>query len=70
MSFSDAAVEARGDTAYVWLARGDVLLARKEKRADYCFDKALALAPADWFVTWLAARIRADHRDPADYGMP
>lgn len=58
LAFSDAAIEQRGDTPYVWLARGDVLLARHEKRADYCFDKALALAPCNWFVTWLAALIR------------
>jgi Flp pilus assembly protein TadD len=56
--FSDASIEERGDTPYVWLARGDVLLARKEPRADYCFDKALLLAPKDWFVLWLAARVR------------
>jgi len=59
MAFSDASMEERGDTPYIWLARGDVLLARGEKRADYCFDKARALAAADWFVHWLAARIRA-----------
>jgi tetratricopeptide (TPR) repeat protein len=58
LAFSDAAIEERGDTPYVWLARGDVLLARQETRADYCFDKALLLAPRNWFVAWLAARIR------------
>lgn len=58
LAFSDASIEERGDTPYVWLARGDVLLARAETRADYCFEKALLLAPADWFVAWLAARIR------------
>lgn len=56
--FSDAAIEERGDTPYVWLSRADVLLAREEARADYCFDKALSLAPRDWFVSWLAARVR------------
>jgi tetratricopeptide (TPR) repeat protein len=56
--FSDASIEERGDTPYVWLARGDVLLAREEQRADYCFDKALLLAPQDWLIAWLAARIR------------
>ena len=61
ISFSDAAIEERGDSPYLWLARGDVLLARKETRADYCFEKALLLAPQDWFVTWLAARIRMFH---------
>ena len=58
LAFSDASIEERGDTPYVWLARGDVMLAREEQRADYCFEKALLLAPRDWFVVWLAARIR------------
>jgi tetratricopeptide (TPR) repeat protein len=58
LAFSDASIEERGDTPYIWLARGDVLLARAEQRADYCFEKALLLAPKDWFITWLAARIR------------
>jgi tetratricopeptide (TPR) repeat protein len=35
-----------------------VLLARKEQRAVYCFEKARLLAPKDWFVAWLAGRIR------------
>jgi tetratricopeptide (TPR) repeat protein len=58
LAFSDASIEERGDTPYVWLARGDVLLARGENRADYCFEKALLLAPHDWFTVWLAARVR------------
>jgi tetratricopeptide (TPR) repeat protein len=58
LAFSDAAIEERGDTPYIWLARGDVLLSRSEHRADYCFEKALLLAPRDWFTLLLAARIR------------
>jgi tetratricopeptide (TPR) repeat protein len=58
LAFSDASIEEHGDTPYVWLARGDVMLARNEHRADYCFEKALLLAPRDWFVAWLAARVR------------
>lgn len=58
LAFSDASIEERGDTPYVWLARGDVLLARKESLADYCFDKAMMLAQGNWFYAWLAARIR------------
>jgi tetratricopeptide (TPR) repeat protein len=58
LAFSDASIEERGDTAYVWLARGDVLLARAEQRANYCFEKALLLSPGDWFTLLLAARIR------------
>ena len=58
LAFSDASIPERGDTPYIWLARGDVLLARRESRSDYCFEKALAMSPKDWFVTWLATRIR------------
>jgi tetratricopeptide (TPR) repeat protein len=59
--FSDASIEERGDSPYLWLARGDVLLARHETRADYCFEKAQLLAPQNWFVNWLAARVRSFH---------
>jgi tetratricopeptide (TPR) repeat protein len=62
LAFSDASIEERGDTPYIWLARGDVLLARGEKRADYCFEKARGLAAADWFLHWLVARIRAFYK--------
>jgi tetratricopeptide (TPR) repeat protein len=62
IAFSDSSISERGDTPYVWLARGDVLLARQERRAEFCFEKALILGSKDWFVTWLAARIRAFHR--------
>jgi tetratricopeptide (TPR) repeat protein len=58
LAFSDTSIEERGDTPYIWLARADVLLARKEQRADYCFEKAMTLAPKDWVMAWLAARIR------------
>jgi tetratricopeptide (TPR) repeat protein len=58
LAFSDASIEEHGDTPYIWLARGDVLMARNEKRADYCFEKAHLLAPHDWFIHWLASRIR------------
>jgi tetratricopeptide (TPR) repeat protein len=59
--FSDASIEEQGDLPYVWLARGDVLLALKESNADYCVEKALLLAPGDWGVLWLGARIRFYH---------
>jgi len=62
LAFSDASIEEHGDTPYVWLARGDVMLARSERRADFCIEKALLLSPHDWFILWLAARIRRYHR--------
>src|ERR1700722_8758791 len=62
LAFSDSSIEERGDTPYVWLARAGVLLARNEQRAGHCFEKVLQLAPRDWFVAWLAARVRFYYR--------
>jgi tetratricopeptide (TPR) repeat protein len=62
ISYADAAVESQMNTPYIWLARGDVLLARREKRAEYCFERALDLAKNNWLVLWLAARIQAFYR--------
>jgi tetratricopeptide (TPR) repeat protein len=60
--YSDAAIEEKGDTPYIWLARGDVLLARQDSMADYCLEKALMIAPKSWFINWLAARILLFYR--------
>jgi tetratricopeptide (TPR) repeat protein len=62
ISYADAAVESQANTPYIWLARGDVLLARNEKRAEYCFERALTLAKNNWLVLWLAARVQAFYR--------
>lgn len=62
ISYSDSAVESQANTAYIWLARADVLLARKEKRADYCIERALTLANNHWLFLWLAARMHAFYR--------
>jgi len=56
LAFSDAAVEERGDTAYIWLARGDVLLAAKQKQAVSCIEQAVVRG-CNWLVHWLASRI-------------
>lgn len=58
LACSDASIEERGDAPYLWLARGDVMLARRESRAEYCLEKAMLMSPRDWVVAWLAARIR------------
>jgi len=62
LAYSDASIEEHGETPYIWLARGDVQLAREEKRADYCFDKAFGMAAKDWFIHWLGARIHYYYR--------
>jgi tetratricopeptide (TPR) repeat protein len=62
LCYSDSAIQANGGGAYVWLARADVLLARQERRADFCIEKAIQTAPLDWCVHWLASRILAFHK--------
>jgi tetratricopeptide (TPR) repeat protein len=62
ITFSDAAVEAGGQSSYVWLARADVLLARQERAADYCMEKAIGLSSVQWLISWLASRVYSVHR--------
>jgi tetratricopeptide (TPR) repeat protein len=66
LAFSDAAMQEHGNSPFVWLARGDVLLARRERRAEACMERALGLAPGNWFILWLASRIHAFHRQFAN----
>ena len=65
LAFSDASMEVETSTPYIWLARGDVLLARKEKRAAYCFEKAILLARNHWIWPWLASRVHTFYRQSA-----
>jgi tetratricopeptide (TPR) repeat protein len=65
LAFSDASMEVEVSTPYIWLARGDVLLARKEKRADYCFEKALLIARDHWLWPWLASRAHLFYKQTA-----
>jgi tetratricopeptide (TPR) repeat protein len=62
LAYSDAALAAAGESPYVWLARADVLLARRERTADFCIEKALALASFDWLTLWLASRLHSVHQ--------
>jgi len=57
LAYSDAAFESRGEGPYLWLARADVMLAREETKADYCFEKARILAAGDWRFYCMASRI-------------
>lgn len=66
LALADAAMAERGTTPYVWLARGEVLLARGESPAAFCLNQALTLARGDWRPPWQAARIHRFHRKFAD----
>ena len=58
--FSDAAALCPAEDPYVWLVRGEVLLAQGRKgvrNADYCFVRAGAISGGNWFVRLLIARV-------------
>src|SRR4051812_46775730 len=65
LAFSDAAMEVEGGSPYIWVARGDVLLARKEKRAAYCFEKAVLVAREHWLWPWLCSRVHLFYKQTA-----
>ena len=46
LAFSDASIEERGDTPYVWLARGDVLLARRGTAGGLLLRQSAVAGPA------------------------
>jgi tetratricopeptide (TPR) repeat protein len=58
MTFSDAAFSERGEGSYLWLARADVFLSRREAMAEVCLQRAISGCDRDWSVAWLAARIQ------------
>src|SRR3954465_1794565 len=45
----DAALGQQGERAYPWVARGEMMVARKESIDEYCFDKAIAI-DRDWLL--------------------
>lgn len=59
LTYSDNAMAEKGESPYVWLSRGDVLLSANESRFADCFDRAFQLDPCSWLLPWLASRICA-----------
>ncbi len=65
LRFIDAAsASPQAGTFYVWLARGEVLLATRRKNVDFALDQAISLA-RDWFSRLLVARIYYFYRQYA-----
>jgi tetratricopeptide (TPR) repeat protein len=62
LTFSDAAIATNNQLPYVWLARADVLLSRKQKGSEPCFERALGCNPTQWLTRWLISRILCLHR--------
>ena len=57
MACSDAAMAARGTSAYRWLARGEILAACGYEQVDSTLARALLEPDADWFSQLCVARI-------------
>jgi tetratricopeptide (TPR) repeat protein len=55
---SDASLAAPGSSPWRWIARGEVLLARRQKFAAECFQRAVAEPAAEWFDHVVIARIQ------------
>lgn len=62
VEFSDAAIAQRGATPFVWLARGEALMASRQANDEYCLEKAAAESKQDWFMQLRIARVFHSHR--------
>lgn len=61
---NDAALAQQGDFSAVWIARGELMAARKETAADHCFSKAILLDP-DWLNALEIGGIQSHHGQTA-----
>lgn len=62
IELSDAAIAQRGTTPFVWLARGEALMAGRQANDEYCLEKAAGEAKQDWFMQLRIARVCFSHR--------
>ena len=62
IEFSDAAIAQRGAGPFVWLARGEALMAARQANDEYCLEKAAAESKQDWFMQLRIARVFYSHR--------
>lgn len=65
LEFSDASLKQKGARPYVWLARGETLLARRQANEDACFAKAILAADGGWIWMMLVARLYHHYRRPS-----
>ena len=63
LASSDASINQQGVATYPFVARGELMLARKEKAEEYCFDKAAQL-DGGWLVRLEIAEVYLFHSRP------
>lgn len=56
LALSDGAIRQKGESAYRWQVRGELMVAGKERNDRHCFDKA-NIANGDWLVPLESALI-------------
>ncbi|MBM4091409.1 MAG: hypothetical protein FJ276_18590 [Planctomycetes bacterium] len=60
----DASLRQKGQSAYRWTVRGELMVAGRQATDGYCFDKALQL-DADWLVSAEIALVYLFYRKPS-----
>ena len=60
----DGALKQSGQSAYRWIARGELMVAAKQPTDQYCFDKAQQI-DADWLVAAEIALVYLYYRNPS-----
>jgi tetratricopeptide (TPR) repeat protein len=60
----DAAMNQPGQSAYPWMVRGELMLVRRDKVEEYCFEKAVQM-DGDWLVALEIALIYLHYSLPA-----
>jgi tetratricopeptide (TPR) repeat protein len=67
-SLCDSAFKQSGQSAYRWMVRGEICLAARNNKDDYCFDKARE-TEKDWLIDLEIALIYLFYRKPGK-GLP
>jgi tetratricopeptide (TPR) repeat protein len=62
-SLCDAAFKSSGQSAYRWMVRGEILVASRNAKDAFCFDKAREL-DGNWLVSLEIALVYLFHRKP------
>ncbi len=60
----DGALKQSGQSAYRWIARGELMVAARQPTDQYCFDKAQQI-DADWLVPAEIALVYLHYRNPS-----
>jgi tetratricopeptide (TPR) repeat protein len=63
-ALSDAAMQQRGDSAYGWVVRGELMVAGKQTTDRHCFDRATVVS-RDWLVPLEIAIVYLHYRYPS-----